>query len=337
MLYHYVEWAFGTQPSETILGRIGVYGVGIFYVLSGLTLRHVYASQMAARKHDVCAFFIRRAFRIFPMLWLVTLLMILLQQQMVNPTDLWLNFTGLFALFKWEDHHAPVAWSIGNELVFYLVFPALMLLSSRWRSGLLLAAVLTFCLYIYFAFSVLTIDHTLQTQWRTYSNPLNQVFLFLGGFLIGEWGNKITLTPLLRWSLLLTGLAMLVFYPASGDLITLVVGLNRILFTLACFMICLALYRIEIQIPYWIEWPLHQLGLASYAVYLFHPIVFLALSMLMQEQPGGEMLLPVRVWLPAAAALTLLASLLSYRYFEQTFIRIGRLWANQLRERRRLT
>jgi len=46
MIYHYSSWTFGRFHADNFMGRVGVYGVAIFYVLSGLTLFHVYHEIM---------------------------------------------------------------------------------------------------------------------------------------------------------------------------------------------------------------------------------------------------------------------------------------------------
>ena len=38
MTYHYCSWIFGEQPAASFLGRLGIYGVAIFYIVSGQTL-----------------------------------------------------------------------------------------------------------------------------------------------------------------------------------------------------------------------------------------------------------------------------------------------------------
>ena len=71
MVYHYLSWTLGLFTADSIMGRIGIYGVSIFYILSGLTLHYVYYEQMIPSKKDVLNFFKKRFFRIFPLLWLV--------------------------------------------------------------------------------------------------------------------------------------------------------------------------------------------------------------------------------------------------------------------------
>ncbi|HEX6179628.1 MAG TPA: hypothetical protein VFZ47_00205, partial [Chitinophagaceae bacterium] len=37
MAYHFMMWTMGEMDSSRKMGRVGIYGVSIFYVLSGLT------------------------------------------------------------------------------------------------------------------------------------------------------------------------------------------------------------------------------------------------------------------------------------------------------------
>ena len=46
MIYHYLSWTLGKFTADTFMGRVGIYGVSIFYVLSGLTLYYVYYDKM---------------------------------------------------------------------------------------------------------------------------------------------------------------------------------------------------------------------------------------------------------------------------------------------------
>ncbi len=57
MIYHYLSWTYNKYSSDDFLGRLGIYGVSIFYVLSGLTLYYVYHKKMVPSISDTRAFF----------------------------------------------------------------------------------------------------------------------------------------------------------------------------------------------------------------------------------------------------------------------------------------
>ena len=66
MIYHYSLWTFGKFGAESFIGRIGVYGVSVFYVLSGLTLFYVYHDRMKPSPADLKAFAKKKIFSHIP-------------------------------------------------------------------------------------------------------------------------------------------------------------------------------------------------------------------------------------------------------------------------------
>ena len=113
MIYHFFTWWVGSFPAESFMGRVGIYGVAVFYVLSGLTLHHVYFAKMAGLR-DVRSFGVKRVFRIFPLLWIVTIAAVILAQRIPDWSDLVLNLTGLFGFVKWDAYFSTGVWSIAR-------------------------------------------------------------------------------------------------------------------------------------------------------------------------------------------------------------------------------
>lgn len=315
MIYHVVTWTDASQPADSFLGRIGVYGVSIFYVLSGLTLQHVYFENMTDAA-SVRQFFIRRVFRIFPLLWLATLASIALAQQWPNLGDLFLNLTGLFGFVAWDNYFATGAWSIGNELVFYALFP-IIVLAARTRVGLAVIGSILGVVYLYFAFVALPASSTLAEGWGTYVNPLNQAFLFFCGFLIGHLLHGLRASQLLVHLALWVGVLAFLLWPTSSESIDLVTGWDRIVFTAICVAICAGAYKLELALPRSVHAPLVLLGHASYSVYLLHPIVFRALEH--SGFLGGRSLAVLTI------VITLGAAYACYRWFEMPVNRLGRV------------
>ncbi|MES2680466.1 MAG: acyltransferase [Bacteroidota bacterium] len=317
MMTHYLSWtAGGIFMSDTFMGRTTVYAVAIFYMLSGIALYHVYYDKMVPSKTDVLLFAKKRIFRIFPLLWLTNFAAILLFKKVPDPFDLFLNLSGLFGFFKWDVTYSAGIWSIGNELVFYFFFPFFVLFAKSFKPLMLLLCAVIFGLYIYFAFIVLTPDKTLGDQWKNYINPLNQLFLFLLGFLTGLFFHKVKIKTATNTVILLSGFVLLIFYPAYGDPIILVTGVNRLVFTFFIFLICLGFYKMSFDLPGIIHKPLKLMGDASYSLYLLHPLVYYTLGMV-----AGEYLANWNHILRFAFLLTLAfaVSFLVYRYFERYF------------------
>lgn len=324
MIYHYLSWTLGRFSADTFLGRLGVYGVSIFYVLSGLTLYYVYFNKMQPNLSEVVDFFKKRVLRIFPLLWLVTFAAIAIQGSMPNLGDLALNLTGLFGFVKWDTYYSTGIWSIGNELVFYVFFPFFVLFSksSKWLMTILSAVI--FGLFVYFAFFKLDVNTALSDQWRDYINPLNQVFLFLGGYLMGLFLDKVKVHKVLVYTSLIVGVVIFMFYPVHGDTIHLVTGVNRLIFTLCCLLISFSFFKMDVSLPNFVHKPLTILGEASYSVYLLHPVVYKLTGLLFVASAENLFHTPESVRLVTSVILTLVGGYFVYQYFEKYFMRLGR-------------
>lgn len=302
-LYHF--------DSSDFMGRVGVYGVSIFYVLSGLTLFMVYH-----HKFTFSEFYIKRAFRIFPLLWVVLTLTILIHHMHFKPLLFFYNYTGLFGLFAWWRYIGTGVWSIGNELFFYGCFP-LLLFAGRTKYLLPALALGVYLIYAWFAFVELLPGKPLANQWSAYINPLNQVGLFLTGFLIGRIFHRIRVNQIIVSGLFAVALLAFIFWPADGNTIALVTGWNRIVFTVISAVICFSFFKLEIRLPAFLDWILRKLGEASYSVYLLHPIVwFVILDLLPDLTPGN------RIWI--SSAVSLVVSYMVFNFFEKPMMRLGR-------------
>jgi len=324
MVYHFLYWLQGPFSANQFLGRVGVYGVALFYVLSGLTLYHVYDYANIGHEFSWSTFFKKRFYRIFPLLWLATICAIILSRKQPNPLDLLLNLTGMFGFIRWDVTFTTGAWSIGNELVFYTVFPLILYACIR-RHLLLVALVLSAAaLHHYFGFHVLDTNNTLADQWHDYVNPLNQIFFFIAGCVIGFLTKQHNLSNALSASILFIGLAIFVITPAVGNNICLVTGWNRWIFTTACLLICLGAYKLKAPLPGKLHSALKLLGESSYSVYLLHGLVFSVWAFLLNRlsQLGFE----IHIWVKAIVpiTLTLILSYFVYTYFEIFFMKMGK-------------
>ena len=326
MVYHYSTWTWGELPPSSFLGRVGIYGVANFYVLSGITLSYIYASQLTLSKADLLDFYKRRFFRIFPLLWLATIVSILLSKHVPNIADLLLNLTGLFGLFKWNSYFATGAWSIGNELTFYLAFPLLIFLLRKRNFGSLAALGIPVLLFLYFAFYLLQAGRPLADQWHSYTNPLNQIALFSAGVVLGRFTNPaLTRT----YHSLLAGILALCLFtivPVTGISSALVTGFTRVFLSSSCVLLGYSFFRTA-RAPAYLDKPLALLGQISYSLYLLHPVVYAVCKavfvMLYKIGNSNYILVGNRVLFITQMSVSLVVSYLSYRYFERHFISLG--------------
>ncbi|MDQ2771498.1 MAG: acyltransferase [Bacteroidota bacterium] len=322
MLYHCASWTLGSQTASSFLGRIGIYGVAIFYVLSGLTLGYVYQATLHPTARDLWTFYKRRIYRIFPLLWLATLASIVLSKHLPNPTDLILNLTGLFGFFRWNTYFATGAWSIGNELTFYLIFPPAVFLFRNSRLGFIALLFVILGILVYFAYILLNQCQPLAEQWHSYTNPLNQVFFFLAGFTISRLINPKKAR--LSFCLMSASLGALLFWVirVPDGTINLVTGHNRLLFVFSCLLICAGFFRASYANS-WIEKPLARLGQVSYSLYLLHPLVYAVVKLAATMATKRGIHIGNLFTIAFAVIISLIISNISYIYFENYFIRLS--------------
>ena len=274
MAVHLSTLAVGPLSTHSFPGRYGVYGVSVFYILSGLTLFYVYFDRIQLNRHDLGNFFLHRFVRIFPLFWVVTFLAMFVRDIVPSNTRLLYNLTGLFAITDRHGYIAPGAWSIGNELIFYLFFPVFVILSKKSKLTFYLLSVATLLIYLYFAFYKQKPSVSYLDQWLDYINPLNQLFLFLAGFLMGYFFHKKSIPPVVSPLCLVVGLVLLAFYPATTNIAA---GIPRIVFTAAAILICFAFYKTSFRLKGLPDRALTMLGEISYPVYLIAPLVWYTL------------------------------------------------------------
>lgn len=344
MFYHYKGWC-GIQlgyPLEQVFQRLGVYAVCTFYALSGTSLGMVYARRKVDANFLV-EFGIKRFFRIAPLFWSAITLTILLRWLLMPhlgmagegmpPHPYLLAGASYSLLFGWvrPDAYVPTGgWSIGAEMVFYSLFPGLLVLMRRawWKSGLVFGT----CLLIGLAFGHYFMDRKMELgsgeQWPFYINAINHLFLFVGGMglaLLHDQHKKSS--P--RWIVagLLLSVALFVFWPTQGrGGSVLVTGWERLLFG----GVSLAFCHIALGWPFkfgalaglfvWI-------GNISYAVYLLHPLAADLVSIVNFKFLHLNLLL---VSCLLSLPLTLIGATLSWVYLEKPLMRLGRRLAGKI-------
>lgn len=317
-MYHYLSWMYGPMNADSVLGRIGIFGVSIFFILSGATLYIIYNSRLSTFT-DHLLFFKRRIFRIYPLMWIVLTVSIFLSNRSIVFSDVILNYTGLFGFVSWDKGLATGIWSIGNELVYYSVFPIILYLIRKVKP---------FSVFILFLF----LDYLFQSsqfndyqvlldQGYTYFNPLNSAFLFVSGCVIGgvyKSGNfkvKNWLFPIM----MIAAIIGFIYWPVFGDRIHLITNFNRYIFYTFCIALVYSVIHFDIKGSI-LTAPFQLLGESSYSLYLIHPLVFTVLNFgiapKLNLNPYSVLILSI--------LFSVLTSFLIYRYFEKFFIQLGK-------------
>lgn len=320
--FHFSTWIFGEQNPDSFLGKIGFYGVSIFYILSGLTLYYVYKDKIEGAT-NIKIFFLKRIFRIYPLLFLVTTLNLVFGSTAKNIWIYLSNITGLFGFIDPDGYIATGAWSIGNELVFYLFFPIILIIGKNTKYLFSILFFVMVAIGVYFSFFYISSQSSLENEWYKYVNPFNQIFLFFSGVLIGMMKRR-SIKPLISILALLVLIIIFSLYPINNE-IQLITNIERLVFSFIMFLICM--------IFYWTNYDLHTVfkkilvffGDISYSVYLLHPITYAFLLKLTFLQNSSF------VFLACNIVLAVIVSAISYFFLEKTVVKWGNSYCVKLK------
>jgi peptidoglycan/LPS O-acetylase OafA/YrhL len=144
VLVFHVSFAVPLYGMAMTFVALGSHGVALFFFLSGFLLQRPFA---AALKHsesvDISRYLFHRLMRIVPLYFFVTLVV-----YAVTRGSLFLLLTSLTftANYAGVEHVVGVAWTLDDEVAYYLLLPALflaisMLASRRWRLPIVVLAV----------------------------------------------------------------------------------------------------------------------------------------------------------------------------------------------------
>lgn len=278
--------------------RSGFAGVDIFFVISGFIISKVGTGQSAS------TFFANRLIRIVPLYWTVTLLMCAVS---LIPGAFHQFTFSLSSLLKslffipYSDQSGNVwpllvpGWTLNYEMFFYIVFAACL---AAGRTGMVLPLLLIF---VGIGAASSPADPILQT----YTNPI--LLEFAAGVALARMSEGFR-----SYSLGMTLLAV----GAVGMVLAAFVGVDqdpsRWMRILCLGLPAIALVAGALSVEQSGEWTdlpsLQSLGDASYSLYLLHGLV-IAFTHKFLRIPLLESSL--------AIGLSLLVSLLSYRYFER--------------------
>lgn len=321
MLYHYAGWLWSSPDSSTILGRLSICGVWIFFALSGLSMALAYANRIKSIRASL-GFYAKRLLRILP-LWLilmVTLLIVNDDWQTYSLGQILLNLTLTFSFVDPDKSLFFTGWTLGNEMVYYAWTPLILWLYDKKKSYGNVFFFAVVALGVVFVNLFLTDSMPAEWQGGIYANPYNSFLFFVAGIAMYYNFRRMEIGPDKGKMLIVLLLALLCVIPVRGDIINLVTGYNKAVFAILSLLAVLIFWKIDLKRLGVSQKIAKKLSTATYSVYLLHPFVFVLLMSV-----SGEIwhFLPA-VSMAVSAAATIMISLLSYKVIELPFIKIGK-------------
>jgi peptidoglycan/LPS O-acetylase OafA/YrhL len=267
----------------------GFTGVDIFFVISGYLITLILKREIDAGCFSIHEFYLRRIRRIAPAYFAVTLTTIAAGIVLLTKPDLqalarsalW-SAVAMPNIYFWQSldtgyfadasNQIPLLhlWSLGVEEQFYLIWPSLMLLATRWtgsRWTVFLLAILTAWSFHYAQQKTAT-----DPSFAYYMLPARAGELGLGALLAlipgptlrRDGGIGYEALALVGYSLLVAGLFTLngessfpgwnALFPCAGTALLIAAGSRRN---------CMVMAPLRLRPVVWI-------GLISYSLYLWH-------------------------------------------------------------------
>ncbi len=310
----------------------GWAGVDLFFVVSGFIM--VWTTRDIAPSIRSSADFLwRRVTRIYPLWWICAGIMLVYFMLAYNmpaapdrvsgPGEAWAYALKSFALFPQENPPLlGLGWTLIHEMWFYLVFTVILVLPKKYLIPALL--LWAFATMIHYAFSGAI--EAEQAVRKLITSPIN--LEFIGGAIVA-WMllNRPPVSQHMGRAIFLVGLAWLTlamvfnirFAAEDHHLIRTVIYGPAMIF-LVWGSTVLALSG-GVSVPKW----LIQLGDWSYALYLIHYIVLIAMKRGLEELGLSNMLggggLAIIIFSLAAIAFSLIASGVLHTLVERPLIR----------------
>ncbi len=326
--HHFFEYPrrYLTEWPET---HVGAAGVDIFFVISGVVM----ALTTARDQFDPWHFLRKRVWRIVPLYWLITTLVLAMLLSGMSPLGLhsW-NAWDVAASYLFQPStHGPilvVGWTLNFEMLFYVFVAATAFIAGQRRRTAVLAIMLT-CLCL--AGFVLGVRQ--GTGATSYAELLLNSLLieFLAGFLLGRFYLSNAASGLsrdwLNWAGWLAGAASLVLFALAATVDTMPEAWRIVVFGLPSVLLCMSALLLEKGGLALRSRTLLFLGDASFAVYLTHPLIgqtFEKLSVQFLPQTPVNIILA----LGGAVAATVLISAALHLWVERPMQAFGRSWVD---------
>lgn len=346
---HYCGYLNGVYSDPNLGPKLfpnAAFSVDVFFIISGFIM--VYSTNRIL-KRPVLDFFIKRAFRIYPVYYLVLSLTILLYYIDYNSWSFFGDIASIHTIIKSFllipldiSAQAPfygyslvqTAWTLSYEIYFYIVFGLSMMMSVKYRSIICITIIITLCILIQFTLTNNVTTYPYDATFNRQSILSNILFIsnpivldFIVGVIIGEIYLKTKDNFWNKTGVYYIALGMVVF-SANAWLSTFGSGhglfwKNGILSGgVSAFLFCGLLYidkYHKLKLPTWV----YYFGAISYSLYIVH----IPLQIIFEKLQLHLMAIPLDngfVKFISMIVFAIYVSAILHRFVEKPFIKISR-------------
>ncbi|MDW5562388.1 MAG: acyltransferase [Methanomassiliicoccus sp.] len=269
---------------------IGDAALGLFFFLSG----YVLMLRRQSSEEGVTAYLWKRVMRIYPLYWFALVITLIAQSALFsshdsfiqvtisNPSQLLICITGFEALFKnvFVNENIGIFWFVGTIMLYYLLFPFILLLADRLGSSstwsLFLSGIAFFIALATAAFGTKTFDPRI----------LSFYWFFVAGIIVGKGADILAFKSHRLAAIFLCSIVLMALVWYRLDALFVVAGQTdaQLLGETRMFIATLSLGAAGISLSMLLINGLRKagigappmllkLGRCSYPIYLFHLLV----------------------------------------------------------------
>ena len=315
-LYRY----WGIAPRFAVfVDNFGVGGVLFFFVHTSLVL--LLSMQRTRSNHLTLGFYIRRAFRIYPLCWtciilvLVTGLTDVAHEKIVQMgwRGILVNLALVQNIIRYPNVEMPL-WSLPWEVQMYLFLPAFFLFMKKYDRTYVPIA-------MWFGATALAITFTALNVPRAFHGTIFPP-MFIGGMIAFRLLGRVRARfPSFLWPLAILGCMLVRCLLLRGILID--TARNAAVNAIICLFLGLGVPLFAEVRSHWLRYVAHQLAKYSYGIYLLH---IPSLALVFNHFPG----LPLPLKIGGFIAITGVASVVTYHLIENPLIQWGRSIAKKV-------
>jgi exopolysaccharide production protein ExoZ len=313
--------------SKTILPdffQFGMFGVDLFFVISGFVMFTVSRGRFQIPKHAL-RFIYHRVARIYPTYWVYSILVLivfLLKPTWVNNSQgNQVNILSSFLLLPSETLPlVMVGWTLIHEMYFYLIFFIIFLLISERQ-----------LFYAIFLWGICVVLLNLSLESSTpalalISHPLT--FEFMGGCILASIYYKKEIKIKNSILLILASLSLLsaiygyLYYNRVTGQIAPLGWWRIVIFGIPALFMVSCITSAE-RNGFIMHTSLILIGDASFSLYLSHGLTMSVIGRMWSAFPSDNVLVNI-IMMPILIILVLIVGFISYRVVELPLLRLTR-------------